>query len=455
MINRYFQVARTYYTRPRFWFWGGLYALGLLWRFLYTSEPLVHALCSLSLAMALGCFIALHLRRQFSGSAASLWPDFARLHLAVGAAASLLVWVVVPSIEAWLSGLSAVGLIALHAIAGIFLALVVCFRQVILSLVALPLVALAIVPTAAARNRFTEVFDSLIAGGAPWSAVLLIGAATGAHLIAAWVLIRLGHRPAPLSDDLLAEAPGAELVVAGHLSGLLLAFRDRAIGHRLADAGHLGWSVTRWRLPVAVSVAHFAIVAGTILTVMGVVSYLADNRGGAASVAVLTVPLLLVAPFSLWHQRHTAMSSEFMRPVTRGQYFRQMALALAMDVACWTALALALATFTLSLFIFPNTGNRWELYQPLLVQAEIMIAISIWLYGFGVMSFGLRYWIPILIGLMFVWVFVTVPIVERVSVAWDRNATFIFPNLFAGVTASAGVLMTMLAHRHWVNSDVT
>ena len=448
MINRYFQIARTYYRRPRFWIFGGLYLLTLLWWHENLDQPLPRAIGSTALAMALGCFVALHLRRQFSTAAARLWPDFVARHLAVGLAASLVVWVVLPLTAAWRGGLSPEGMVALHSIAGMFLALVICWRQAIFFLVSLPLLAMVSATRLVLRDRIVEWLDQLVRGEAPRSAAAMIAVAALLQVVAAWVLMRLGDRIAPLSDDLMAEVPGTE-GMAGYFGEFLLNFRDRAIRHRLADAGHFGWNVNRWRLPVALSVWHFVLTVAVVAAVDGLGAYMANDRSFGGLATLVAVPLMIVAPFSQWHQRRIALESEFMRPIERRQFYRQMAAAFALDVAAWTIAAVALVAMTAV-----AVSKLRPAMELVAVSSVVIGALAVWLYGVGVALYRFRYWIPLLMALSVAWCFFVVPIIGTLSTPKAHLPAMVGPGVFSAVTVAFGLLAARLAYGYWTDSDV-
>jgi hypothetical protein len=455
MINRYWQIARTYYRRPRFWVFGGIYLGSMLWWTSHSVEPSLQAMASTALACVMAAFIALHLRRQFSGAAARMLPDFAGPHLVVGAFMSLLTWVAVPWLEAAMAGLPPLGLIAIHSVAGMFLALVVCWRQAIFVLAALPLLALAAVNRFLFQHSMADWYERLVHAGEPLPSLALIGSAVLAQVVAALVLLRLSDLDAPLNDDFLADVPRTD-GFTGQISELLLKLSDRRLRRRLADAGYWGWSIERWRLPVAVSGAHFALAVLATMLLMTVAWYVSGQPEGIAIGSILAVPLMLMAPFSLWHQRRRALSVEFMRPVARAQFFQQLAVALAVDVVLWTALASVLNTVGYAMIDYRGTPHV-QIYRFIACQFCIVWAIAVWLYGVGLATFRFRYWIPMMVGFALAWCFVIVPIVAAYE-ANGKHHTGTVPILpvlvFCLLTAGFGVLMASIAYRWWVASDL-
>jgi hypothetical protein len=266
-----------------------------------------------------------------------------------------------------------------------------------------------------------------------------------------------------LTDDLLAEMPGTE-GVAGHFGEFLLNVRDKATRDRLADAGHFGWSVNRWRLPVALSRWHFLITVAAVGLVGGVLWYMTADRAGVSVAVLLAAPLIMMTPFSQWHQRRSTVETEFMRPVERRQFFRQMAMALAVDVGLWTALIVAIMTATFLVVAkgpFEGPAHRIEL---LIVQSMVIVSLAVWLYGVGILLFRVRYWIPIMIVLLFAWCFCIVPLSAALANPGPWAALQVGRSVPAGVvggvivfcllTVGFGLLMVRIAYRTWTESDV-
>ncbi|HEX3726331.1 MAG TPA: hypothetical protein VHV08_08810, partial [Pirellulales bacterium] len=349
MTDQLFQVARTYAYRPRFWIFGGCYVLSMLWWTAHAVAPVIRSITSVALAAMVGCFVALHLRRQFGSSGAKMMPGFAGPHLAVGALVSLSIWLVVPAVGAWLVGLPLVGRLGIHAIAGIFLALVVCWRRVILLLAATPLLVMWMRTTILTDHSWAERF---VEGQFPWIAASLFAIALVLHVAAAVVLLRLSDQSAAVSDDFLVETPRTDHIV-GRWDDWLLTFRDTAVRHRLADAGSGWWTVERWRIPTVGSWLQLGLAVSLAMLLLGIIWGASGERPMAGVVAVLiAAPIMLVAPFGSWHQRRIALGLESMRPVTRTQFVREIFLALALDVFRWTCVASIFSTATLYLTLF-------------------------------------------------------------------------------------------------------
>ena len=139
--TRYWYVAETYWRRPRFWFFGACYVATFAW-WLRLADPKTQVLISFNLAWIAGCFIALHIRRQFGSAAARLVPGFALPHLVIGAAVIGLIWLAIPGVEVALGRWPRAS-IALHAVAATLTAAVVCWPRVLVLLAASPVILAA------------------------------------------------------------------------------------------------------------------------------------------------------------------------------------------------------------------------------------------------------------------------------------------------------------------------
>ena len=147
---------------------------------------------STNLSALAGAFIALHLRRQFGTAAAHLVPGFATPHLVVGLAAGMLLWLVFPA-SLVLAGYWEPKALAMHAIAGLLMALVVWSPRAIILLAGLP-VALGLL------MDWSRQPDAWLAGIVAHHQLSLttcaVAVALAAQAAAAWSLLRLDDQSA-------------------------------------------------------------------------------------------------------------------------------------------------------------------------------------------------------------------------------------------------------------------
>ncbi len=458
-ISPYLQAARTY-QRPRFFVFGGCYLLTALW-WHTSAAPAMQCAVSANFASILCCFMALHLRRQFGSAAAGIVPGFATPHLVVGAVLSLFIWAVLPLIQASLTGISPLAAIAAHAVAAVFLALVV-WQPKSIALLALSPVILEVVAGSVFISNPSVVVRFFQGEDARVSA-LLIGLGILAYPVAAFALLRLSDQNASFSDDIAIEAPVSDGPTSW-LYNLFLARRDAVVEEHLARQSRRGWTVERWRVPVALS--RFQLITGAVMVfALMAVAWLASMRDLSAAwfAMALSCGLMLLAPFGAWHWRRNSLGCELLRPVTRPQYFRQLAAALAHDVFVWTALA-STTTLVVNCLLLVNF---WRQPSPSDFHAFLLIApvqfLIIW--GAGVLLFGVslvtlrfRYWLPLMVGFGVIWTVVMLWTVGLMMALAHRSGITesewsVLPFALLVVFASA-TLLAWVAYRRSLESDL-
>jgi hypothetical protein len=443
--NACLQVARTYVHRVRFWITGGVY----LFIALTPNKPdAANVVLSAIIATILASFVALHLRRQFGGPAAKIVPHFAIPHLAVGAAISLGIWVIVPSIQAWRMGLPAWGPIGTHAVAGLLLAAVVCWRHALLLLVSLPLLLFA---TRSSLHFFNpqSAYYRFPAGELPGQSMAMVLVALIAQAIAAVFLLRMSDRQLTVSDDFAVEMPPADSA-SGRWNEWWYGLRDTAAGYYLADVGRGWWRLNRWRVPVAASWVQMAIVALVGLALSGLTWFASGRVEGALIGAEIVAFGMLFIPLNAWHMRRGAMALEFTRPVTRGRFFVEIALALAVDLAAWTVLASALSCLVVYL-VLRHEPEPWSVVG---IQLGFLWVLAILAYGLGLATFRLRYWLPLMVLASLAWVWLTTAglVLYRLS---QGGLPGNFPAYwFAGSAVLTSGLLTLLTLLRWLRADV-
>ncbi len=450
--NMGLQVARTYTSRWRFRLFGLFYVLNS-WGWAQVANPLPgwQLATTVFLDAFLGCFVALHLRRQFSTPAAKVVPHFAAAHLAVGAVVSLLLWVGVPAVQAYFLKLPAWGPIGVHALAGLFLAISICWRQAIVLLLGMPvfvLLGMNVPGVMAAKHPL----GSFLLGGRPELSTLAIVAAIAAHVVAAKVLLGLSDRNVAVSDDFTVDTPSSERV-GGRLDERMLAYRDRSIQRQLADAGFGWWFVKRWRVPGTASWQQLALAAGAGAVLVAACRWGSGHLGGVILGLIVSIFAMLVAPFNNWHLRRGMIGMEMMRPVTRRQYVYQVALATAWDVATWTALA---SVFSVAVFAatFP--------WHPSVLPVQAMYLLLLWsaavfAYGVGLATFRSRYWLPLMAAIALGWSLVVAYsaalLIVQLKLSGARPSQ-LQATCFPLAWIFAGLLLAALTIRRWLRSDV-
>ena len=371
-------------------------------------------------------------------------------HLIVGGLISLVLWVVIPSVQAYLLNLHAWGPIGVHAFAGMFLALVICWRQAILLLAGLPILLIGSqISFVLDQNSIANQF---IAGNYPLASALAIVIAVLAQPLAAWFLLHLSDQDVSVSDDFAVEIPRNDRAL-GRFDELLLVFRDAVVRHRLADVGHGWWAIQRWRIPVVISWVQMlmAVIIGTLLA--GLSWWGAGHpRGAVAGIVVATVGML-IAPFNGWHMRRGALGFEIMRPITRFQFFAEIAAAVALDVAAWAALASAFACLGCYLIAHSDPGLFGYLFSLL----ALLWSAAVLFYGVGLATFRIRYWLPVMVGMVMGWAIVASIVVNALAAANHNPQVNATVRVVVATSLSwllGGLMITAATLVRWNRSDV-
>ena len=455
--NITWQVARTYLGRWRFWVFGLAYVGLTIYRTTFYRAAVerdfvgVEILLSTFLASFVACFVALHVRRQFNSPTAKTVPYFAAAHLAVGALASLSVWVIVPLIQAWLLRLPPWGPLGAFAIAGTLLALVACWRQAIVLLLGLPVMIFS------EPHMFAEgsPLGDFLLGKEPRLSFTVIAVAIVAHLLAGKYLLGVSDQSVAVSDDFALETPRQDSA-RGRLDELVLRTRDGVVRRRLADAGFGWWSVKRWRVPSSTSWTQMALAVVIGALFCAVIAWFARNTHAAMLGAVITAFAMLIAPFHSWHSRCGTIAAETLRPVTKRQYVRQVALAIAWDVFAWTVLA---SVFSLAIMAFVLNRNQrgLESIGICLLFLLFLWSAAVFAFGLGLATFRSRYWLPLMVGLSLVWILHSVYVVYDIALLLTRNSVTqqaLLASMCMLYWVLGGVLLAAFTLWRWRRADV-
>lgn len=446
---RWIQVFLSYAQRPRFWGFSGVYLLAAWFRHHSSAEMVAASAATFNCVMA--CFLALHLRRQFGNAAARLTPHFAGPHLAVAAILSVLLWIVIPAAEAAWLGHSVLGMVSMQAIAGVFLAAVAVWPKATLFVAAVPAVALAY------QSKFLL---ALAAGQKPQVSAAMIVGALAAQGLAARALLRLSDCEMSVSDDLDFDVtPSSATARRGAWSA---DWRDALCEQRIATLAHSGQGVARWRIPGLISWTQLLAAALAMLATTGSAAWITGELGAAWLITIAATGILLFVPFGPWRQRREMLSIELMRPVTRGVYFRQIALAIACDVSVWLLFAIVLGSVMDALLFVadlpaPAIGSNWQRLLVVTGMHQAVVAgMAILLYGLALLTIRVRYWLPWMIGLYAGWSMVLTIATRFAFVASQAGpSTHYFAPLFmAALSAVSGIVMAWLAYRNWLVQDV-
>lgn len=442
-------VARTYLHRARFWIFGGAY----LWLVWWISSQhivaksagfIVLQLASTLAASVPACFVGLHVRRQFATPSARLMPGFALAHLTVAACASLLIWAAVPALSAWACGLPAWGVVSVHSIAGLMLAAAILSRRATMLLIAGPVLLIALGHYQLAQED--SLVGRLVLGELPLFSITIIGLALLAHCVAAYQITHSSEILSAASDDFAVEVSYGD-GWSERWNEMFLSWRDAAIRHRLSELRYSRWwRVERWRVPGTISGRQLALAICLGATFTGTAWLLSGSVEGAVTAAMIIPVVGFLGPFAAWHMRREAMALELMRPVARGGYTLQLALALARDTAIWGAVS---GGFVCAAVLI-NTWNTSTTVRDVADTALFMMAFSVLAFGVHLATLRQRYWLPIVVGLWIGWLLAT-------GISYDMYIQapggmgplwFTLSATVCGTTLAAGSLI------HWRTADI-
>lgn len=404
-MSSYLHVLNTYVGRWRFWIFGGFYVLMALiiaeqdrQRRTTSLDELGWIVFSTILASLLMAFLALHVRRQFGSAQAHVMPGFFGPHFAVFVATSSLVWIVVPWLMGARLGMPTLPFVSGHACAAILLCLFVIWpRAIVLLLGAFfgPVLLFGDVGlfSRASQTRFAEGFVTGDFGGLYFT---LIAVAVVAYVVAAWRLRRLSDLSAATSDDFSLEIRNEAYTNRAGL-GILQRWRDQATEFRLGAIEPAQDSILlRW-IPSATSIPEIAIL-GVLIVALGLAVWHFTGESGAA-VLVFTVgtTAMVFGPLSTWRFRLNALATEVMRPATRRQAFRCIAMAMALDFLIW-GLAASLVIACSYLFLI---GERGFFYRSaILIHLMALWGAIVLIFGVTLATLRYRYWVPLFLGLV-------------------------------------------------------
>ncbi|REK05491.1 MAG: hypothetical protein DWQ37_23535 [Planctomycetota bacterium] len=453
-MNRYWHVLQTYLWRPRFWWMAG-FAVMVLAGWWYAADPRpdalrAHALLSANFSCVAGCFVALHVRRQFGTAAARLSPGYAAPHLIVAAAISLTLWVAIPGVMMRFGGWPP-GSMALHALAGILIGAVACWPRALVLLAALPVLFTG---RAAGHPHGMPLLVVLVDNVRPAVGTALIATAVASNLVAIVVLLLLPRRGITTNDEIALE-PSAESLSDRSLGQWLLRWRDAA-AQGLENQRWLA-SVQRWRVPVATTWLGLVVPLAVVwaLTLLG--AWFDSASDWATGSALITSAVLLIVPLGPWHVRRRALFVECMRPVIRTSFFRQILLALAADVALW-ALAGTIISVTVFSFVppFSDVLARWQFVAA---YAAILWSMAWVIFSLAAATIRMRFWMLIVAAAGLAWFIgaMASAIVGSQFIRHEfglRTSGFEPTILFALASLVVGAVLTGLAYRRLVTTDL-
>jgi len=456
-MNRSWHVLRTYTSRVRFWV---LAAMLLLWLLPRSDDPLppgdaaaVLTFTTCTGILTLG-FLALHLRRQFSGPHARLMPGFAGPHLLVGAILLTVVWCVWPiALATRIFQGPPAPVAAAHALGAVAFAIILWFPRAMAPVLIAPLLLLWLTRTliGPSAEGFVRAF---VAGDLPRLYAAIVIAAVAAYPLAAWKLLSLDDR-ATGGDDLAAQAKTAGYAPS-RWARWFVPWRDASIAGQLAPRWR-GATLTWRRLPSATSLNELGMACLAIVALAIVVWLVTSNPHLAWGVMLLGAVVMLFAPLDAWRHRFGMLGAELLRPASRREFSRQMVLAMGLDFFTWTAAASAVV-ITSYVALLDYAGLALVAMVPQLLL--LLWGLSLAVYGVGIWSLGYRYWLPtfvaMLLGAMSLAVSLGIAamllyvVVDGEGLHRDWVLTTIFPVVLGAI----GLYLARHTYQSWQKTDL-
>jgi hypothetical protein len=467
-MNSYWQVLRTYLWRPRFWVLTILYLLivwvwfwFIVWNEQLNARDLLDNALAQSIASAVftsltGCFLALHVRRQFTTAAAHVVPGYVTPHLVAAGLVSSLLWLIVPAI-AVVAGHWTSGALALHAMAAILMVIVVCWPRGILLLTVVPV--LVVWANRQMPRGQTQLLVELAHGNRPLLTTSLVAIAAVGQLVAAWFLFRAPRQGTATNDEFTLDKAASSQDL-NPLSRWMLNARDAA-GQRLMEARGFA-SIQRWRVPVATSLVQYSLPFVIVLVACGVGWTLGNaDEWGIIAVAVTSAVLLLV-PLAPWHFRRKTMGQELLLPVSRERYFRDVTVAMGFDVIIWTAIssALIISCFLVALVREPDSFHDFRRWLPSFANfLWVLWTMAVFVFGVGISTIRWQLWLPLVATIAVLWLFGGMMLAFSIGRLIRFTTPWRYPEgcmiaLFFVLTFLCGVMLLRSTHRRWLDSDV-
>jgi hypothetical protein len=170
---------------------------------------------------------------------------------------------------------------------------------------------------------------------------------------------------------------------------------------------------------------------------------------------IISSSLLLVTPYGPWHLRRRALAVEFMRPVRRAMFFRQIALALAWDVLAW----LVAASLT-SLLVFGAFARFWGIDDSgvrfVIGYYAVLWSMACFLYGLALTTMRWRIWLLMIAvgGMVWIMGMWLLGVYGATKMGWKPPNSLLPVLEFALLSAVVGLLLAWRTYRRWLHADV-
>jgi hypothetical protein len=473
--NPYVQVALTYVHRAFSSLLPSIFAIGILffvahatYAALLLSRPMgvnpddwLRVFMSTLPVWALlpaGIF-AMHVKDQFADSRLHLMPHFRRAHIAVAAAATLILAIVVPGLEAWSRGFHSVGTIAITVVlvGAMFWNVLLLSNWMIWPMLAMPLVNLS--------QTVWRSLGLIVSGQFEVQAVGLLVLGIVIIILAGVRLCRLNedmpeyHRRMPTGWAAKGRMTGQDVNMDGPwpraVTEWFRAWAMADLTRHVRLATHSPWSrICRWQLgmPTGWRVWLWAILPVVVLHFLAW-QHSSRTPSGAAPMmvtnflAVLPMIMTVSQSFGWLTLRMRSVDFELMLPVSRRAYVRQWSEAMALGhFQLWGVICVSIMAW---LLLAAPVTPPWT-YVVSVATVALLIQIGL----FGVMGF--------------VWTITTIRAIQIVvfmaimfgSMTWafggcDEIHLKLRPAALPAAAGAAafGVLLSYLAYRRRLVAD--
>ena len=469
MPNPYAQVALTYVRRP-FGTWQGrmlcacllffsaIYALSTRWIWHVPNNSMASLGWLMPMFVLVGSaffLVAAHAKEQFADSRAHLMPGFRYTHGLIGAAAALLVAVVLPAIITLVMGWQSVGLTAISVLGfgTVLWLMLACSAWISLFVVAAWL--------ASVTEPGGKYLQELVTGQSEGQAVALL-------IVGLIVAIRGGVRLIRLNEDMpeyhtrIKWDPSARSHMSRQawsgegriLSRLWDWLTERQMASLTQHAGRAPssrWSrICRWRIGMCTGWSVWLWAFGMIAYVAILDHFFFTNGGKIDNKPPSVFMFSFMATFfpvlggmGRWIVRCRSLGRELMLPVDRVAYVRQLGLAAAVSqFQLWCAIVIAAIVWWQTLAT-PSPGFD---------AVALMLAVSglCQFWTFGMSAWFARYRSQGLFTLGMI----SALMPAQMLAGFANGSPFLLWALpAAGVLAMLGLLVAWDAYRRWLRAD--
>jgi len=468
--NPYAQVALTYLRRPFSSLWAGLiilFAIGMIFMpaiFMSPGAPMSQHLhlkpheslstwfpMFLNGTMFLFALAAIHIKEQFADPRARLLPDFWRAHVAAAGAAALVLAVLLPAaLSAWI-GLHSIGLVAVMAC---WFGLI--FWGVLLQSGLLCWMFAIVVFAGILWGK--DVTGQLCSGYFEPQAAGILGLGLVTTLLGGLRLVRLNedmpeyHLRFQTGWAGRGQTAGGAQMPSQGWRARLQASQMAGLTRHAQRAAASPWSrVCRWQVGMMTGWSVLWIIGILFLYLVFFDFIVKTQVGNYKPPPMIAMPVMMFTIMSaamvwgaLWRRRTQTLPYEFLLPVDRAAYLKQVGLAAALNqFQLWIILCVVVV-----------------LWQQFAVSQSSPFLMNVLAYSFlcqvglfGVGAYILRFrsqTLALLGGMVMIQILVIPPIMTEQGPLSSWRHVMLWA---AGGFAAMGLLLTWDAYRRWLKTD--